>query len=401
MRIAKAEGLTPIRRVTRLILPLLRPVVFVVMLTLIVAAVRLFDLVLVLVPGPLQAEVDVGAVLWWRSAEATQGERAAMATLLFVMVAVVALGAVWGVRRSRGVTSVLLPLVPRGRVDGRIGSPPRRSALLRGSVAVALGLIAVVWLLPIVVLVGTALRSPADAALHGWWSPGTAGLGLESVREMLDSGLLGALGASLFMAGTTALLVAVIAGSVAHSLAWGAAGPRRATAIVVALALLAVAPVQLYAAPMAEWFGSSNLTGTNLNLALILAHTAAGLPFAILLMRGAFLTAPSGSERMLTGEVDRRTEAFGLIRRHWDAVVAVAVLEFVLVWNDLVMGLLLGGTLASPLTVLLWGESRWFHTSAGPLAAGAVLSLMVPLLVLIVGWRTAVRGLAGVRRDAA
>ncbi|APU13705.1 MULTISPECIES: ABC transporter permease subunit [Actinoalloteichus] len=400
VRVAKAEGLRPLHRLTRVIVPLLRPVITVVLLTLMVAAVRLFDLMLVMVPGPLQADVEVGALLWWRSPEATPGERAAMATLLFGMVAVVALGAVWGVRQARGVTSVILPVpAPAERVP-LIGPPMRQRTLLRRSIAVLLGLLGLIWLSPLIVLVGTSLRSPADAALTGFWNGGIDGLGLASFRAALDNGLIGALGASLFMAGTTALLVAVIAGSVGHALAWSVAGPRLVSAVVIVLALLAVAPVQLYAAPMAEWFAATNLTGTSLNLALILAHTAAGLPFAILLMRGAFLTTSSPLDQTLTGEIDRQAEGLGLIRRHWDAVVAVAVLEFVLVWNDLVMGLLLGGTPASPLTLLLWGELRWFHTSAGPIAAAAVFSLIVPLIVLGLGWRTAVRGLTGVRRRA-
>ncbi|MBB5920418.1 ABC-type glycerol-3-phosphate transport system permease component [Actinoalloteichus hoggarensis] len=398
VRIAKAEGLRPAQRLTRLIVPLLRPVITVVLLTLVVAAVRLFDLVLVMVPGPLQPDVEVGALLWWRSPEATPGERAAMATLLFGMVAVVALAAVWGVRRARGVTSVILPMpAPAERVP-LIGPPMRQRTLLRRSVAVLLGLLGLIWLTPLIVLVGTALRAPADAAAAGFWAGGVQGLGADSFRGALDNGLVGALGSSLFMAGTTALLVAVIAGSVGHALAWSGVGPRLVSAAVIVLALLAVAPVQLYAAPMSEWLAATNLTGTSLNLALILAHTAAGLPFAILLMRGAFLTTSSAPDRRAAAADGRRTGGLGLVRRHWDAVVAVAVLEFVLVWNDLVLGLLLGGSPASPLTLLLWGETRWFHTSAGPIAAAAVFSLIVPLVVLAAGWRTAVRGLTGVRR---
>ena len=76
-------------------------------------------------------------------------------------------------------------------------------------------------------------------------------------------------------------------------------------------------------------------------------------------------------------------------------LVAVVVLEFVLVWNDFIVGFLISGPGTSPLTLLLWGEARQFGTSAGTVAASAVVSALIPVVLLLATWRKVVVGLTG------
>ncbi|HVV19573.1 MAG TPA: hypothetical protein VHF06_09065, partial [Pseudonocardiaceae bacterium] len=71
------------------------------------------------------------------------------------------------------------------------------------------------------------------------------------------------------------------------------------------------------------------------------------------------------------------------------------VLEFVVVWNDFTVGFLISGPEASPLALVLRGEARQFATSAAPVAASAVVSSVVPVLVLLATWRRVVAGLSG------
>jgi alpha-glucoside transport system permease protein len=44
---------------------------------------------------------------------------------------------------------------------------------------------------------------------------------------------------------------------------------------------------------------------------------------------------------------------------------------------------------------VLRGEARQFATSAAPVAAGAALSSIVPVLLLLLTWRRVVAGLSG------
>jgi alpha-glucoside transport system permease protein len=382
LRMARAEGVGRIGRLRTVVLPLLRPVTAVILLTLVVTAVRLFDLVLVLVPGSMQPSADVVALNWWRDRPfRTPGESAALAMLLFAIVAAVALFGLRGLRHSWP-----------GRPTGVERRDRTRRAPWLGVFAAAV--VAVLWAFPLVNLVATAFRTPQDAAVAGWWMSGRDGASLASFAEAAGNGLATALPATAVLAMSATALVLVVAAPAAYLLAWGDLPRWLVRAAVVVLTLFAVVPVQAYAAPLGGVVARLGLAGAR--TPLILVHGALGVPFAVLLLRAAFAGAPPSlvAEARL-GEVGRRAVFEQVLRRARPALVAVAVLEFVQVWNDLAAGLLISGPGATPLTLVLWGQARQFATSAGPVAAGAVLSAVVPVAVLLAAWPTVVRGLTG------
>jgi alpha-glucoside transport system permease protein len=110
-----------------------------------------------------------------------------------------------------------------------------------------------------------------------------------------------------------------------------------------------------------------------------------------LVLRTAFQAAPP----RFTAEPRPSLDAMWVRGRYRPAVIAVVVLEFVLVWNDFIMGFLISGPGSTPLTLLLWGQARQFGVSAGSLSAAVVVASVVPVLVLLVNWRKVVAGLTG------
>ncbi|GAA5034442.1 sugar ABC transporter permease [Actinopolymorpha pittospori] len=366
---------------------LLRPVTWVVLLTLCVAAARIFDLVLIVAPGPMQDEVNVVSVHWWRLAtsSADQGPSAAVAVVLLAGVAGVALLCRKMMRQPHSV----VPQPPRRPLRHW----PRRGVPLLSTV---IGLaVSLLWAFPMFVLVVTAVRSPDDAGAVGWWRPATALLSTASLAEVLGAGLPGALWSTLIVAGGSALIVASAALVPAYALA---AARHRAlvTALTIVLSILAVLPVQMYVGPLRQLIDGWGLSGRT--IPLILMHAAAGLPFAILLLRGALASAAeSRAGDTLGRRAGSRTDAARhLWRTTGRALVAVAVLEFVLVWDDFIVSFLVSGPGSSPLTLVLWGEARQFGISTGPVAAAAVLSALVPAGLLMGTWRRwVVPGLTG------
>ncbi|HEY6740486.1 MAG TPA: sugar ABC transporter permease, partial [Actinopolymorphaceae bacterium] len=158
---------------------------------------------------------------------------------------------------------------------------------------------------------------------------------------------------------------------------------------------LAVMPVQMYVLSLRDWFVDLGLGGSR--IPLILIHAAAGLPVAILVIRAALVTAPPHRATDVLSGLTRPSEA---LRRIWDraghALVAVAVLEFVLVWDDFVLSFLVSGLGSSPLTLVMWGEARQFGTSFGTVAASAVVMIIVPVALVLATWRRyLVPGLTG------
>ena len=90
---------------------------------------------------------------------------------------------------------------------------------------------------------------------------------------------------------------------------------------------------------------------------------------------------------------------FAVVRECLPALVTVAVLEFVLVWNDYVVGILLGGPESGQVTFVLAEQARQFVTSESVMAAGAVVATAIPLGLVIATGDLLVRGFtSGVRQ---
>lgn len=393
LRVARALGAGRVRRVRFVTLPALFPVGALVLIIVLVAAARVFELVLAATPGSVLDQVDVVGVYLWHFGPILgpgEGKSAALAVLLSAFVALVALAGLWGLSRewpageARAlVTQALVPPAPRG------------AAARRWTGRVVGVTVAVVWMLPLVALLLASVHDPAPAATGEWWS---GGWGFGSYTEAFADGtLLPALGNTAARAVSATALLVVLAVPAAYALSWGGLPRAAVRAIVAVTVVLAVLPPQAVATPLGSGLDRLQLFGAA--APLIGIHVAFGLPLAILLLRGAFTSVPGAVVRARQLDPVRGSGLIAVLARCWPALLAVAVLEFVLVWNDLVIGLLFGGTVAGQATLILFGQAREFATSTGPLAAGAVLITVVPLALVLATGKWLVRGLAeGVRR---
>jgi ABC-type glycerol-3-phosphate transport system permease component len=377
LRVMRTLGAGRLRNV---IIPSLLPIVALVLLVALVGAARVFDLVLIAAPGSIQDEVDVVGVHWWRSrGDLGDGGAAALVFVLFVFTVVLAaaLGR-WGLSRDW----------PRARPEPAPPRPPRSAA--RTWTVRALGTVAIaVWAMPLLVLLLTSVHTPRAAAQAGWWR---GGFGLDSYRQAFESGeLLTALVNTGARALTAALLLLVVAVPAAYALAWGGL-PRRTVRVLIGVAaVLAVMPPQTVIVALGRVFDYLELLGAP--TALTLVHAAFGVPLAVLLLRNAFAQVPREVVRARRLEPEPSSVLLAVATRSWPAVLTVAVFEFVLVWNDFIVGLLLGGQEAGQLMLVLYEQSRQFTTSTGVLAAGAVVSVAIPLTLVLVTGKWLVRGL--------
>jgi len=361
----------------RFVLPKPGPVAAIVVLTVLVAAIRVFDLVLITAPGSVQDDVDVVGLHWWRMTlrSSDTGRPAALAVLLYVFVAVVT---VFGLRSARR-------LEPAVRRSPPAVAPRQRTRRPWPSWIIGL-LTSAAWLFPIVVLLGTALHDPVAAGSAGWWRGD--GLGLGSFAAIREAAAVTALFGNVLLACLATALVVATAVPAAYLLTWGALPGWLSRSATTLLLILAVAPVQMYLGPLRDMFSRLGWVGSPALLALV--HAMAGLPFAILVVRTAFLAAPPD----LSGKLPAM-DAMWRRGRYRPALIAVAVMEFILVWNDFIVGFLIADAGPTPLTLLLWGEARQFGTSTGTIAANAILSAVVPVALLLMTWPRVVAGLTG------
>jgi alpha-glucoside transport system permease protein len=367
--------------------PVLRRTFAVVFALVALATTRSFDLILVMAPSSVLDEASVLSVKQWQTSGATTtGSGAALGVVWLVIVTAAVAVAAWWTRQRW--PPPLLPAAGAGAGAGAGTDGVPRSRLwsvLRRTLLVAASLL---WLFPLVVLAGTALHDRNAATLHGWWH---RGLSLDSFRSAFDDGELTR---SLLLTGALAVIVTAVVTALAlmaaYALAWAPA--KVPTVAGVVLLTAAVVPVQVIAGPINDLLVLLQLADTSIGLALV--HIALGLPFAVLLLRNAL------------SDIDRDT-LIGAKRAggSWLQVlwkvspsavattVAVAALEFVQVWNDLVVGLLFGGPNAMPLGVLIHSGSRQFVSNSGPLSATAVIVALVPLVVVLAARHRIVSGL--------
>ncbi|MFC3505727.1 ABC transporter permease subunit [Micromonospora krabiensis] len=345
---------------------------------------RTFDLILVMAPGSVRDEAAVLALrVWQTSGGTTTGEGAALGVVWLLAVVAGMLVAALFVRQAWPPPRPADPPEP----DPAAAAPPRLFRLLAAAAAVA-------WLVPLGVLVATSLHGPVDAAAEGWWSTPPS---LDSYREVVTGAeLWRALSFTLLLATVVTAAVLGVALLAAYPLAW-LTGP---TAQVTGLLLMAatIVPVQAIAGPVNEVLGVALSSGTARGLALV--HVALGVPFAVLVLRNAFADLPA--EQVRGARLGGR-HWWGTLRRlarhNRPAIVAVSVLEFVQVWNDLVVGLLFSGPDAAPLGLFLAGQTRGFVANSGALAAGSVIASVLPVLLVVLARRHLVAGLVsgGVR----
>ncbi|MFI9507808.1 hypothetical protein [Nocardia sp. NPDC052566] len=357
------------------LLELVRPVMLILGLAVGVAAARVFDVVLIGLPSSMQYQVDSATVHWWRlatDADLGSGVAAAYAMPLTVLVGFVAWLLQTGVRRHRTGWTATAVAPP---VDGRT-----RIGVLR---AIGIVLVSIFALIPILVLIAVCLDSPQGfglSALTGMWHD-------QAFQEAWQTTAL--------VAGLATIVVVAAALPVAHRLAALRTDRAVARISVVALVILSVLPAQSYLGSLDAFIDAFGLSGTR--IPLIFVHAAAGLPIAILILRGAMLAPPgSPADDALHGLASPGTIVRRLLTSAGPAVAAVAVLEFVQVWNDFFIGLMMNGAGASPWSLLLWGEARQFNENAAQLAAGALLSAVLPVLLVLATWRRwLVPGLTG------
>lgn len=357
--------------------PLLRRTAAIVFALVALGTARAFDLMLVMAPGSsLDDAANLAVRVWQTSGSATSGPAAALNTLWLVALGIGVVAAAVGGRQAwPPPTPELLPV--------RAAAPPSRWPVRRALPV----LVALLWAVPVLALVATSLHSPREAATRGWTA---ASLSLSSFRDVLArDDLISSFGFTAVLAVSVTVLVIVVAVPAGYALA-RLRPPGTAAAGVLLVAASAV-PVQVVAGPINEVLGRVGLAGTNVGLGLV--HVALGAPFAVLVLRNALADVPGSRIREV------RTPG----RREWGvlwrtvpaavpAIVAVAVLEFVQVWNDFVVGLLFGGE-GTPLGLMLFGQTRQFVSNSGTLAAFALLASLPPLLVIVLARRQVIAGL--------
>jgi alpha-glucoside transport system permease protein len=251
-----------------------------------------------------------------------------------------------------------------------------------------------IWVLPVLGVTITSLRSPTDVSSSGWWTV------LQDPRVTIDNytNVVNSLGFgqafinSIMITVPSTFLPIALGSLAAFAFAWLRFWGRR-TLFLFIVALM-VLPVQVGFVPILQMFSAMGLN--HWYIGIWLAHTAFGLPFAIFLLRGFFVQLPR--ELLESAQIDGASR----LRVYWQivlplsrpALASLAVFQFLWVWNELLMNLIfVSDQDLQPLTVHTAALLSTYGQQFDILSASAVLLMIVPLLVFLALQRYFVRGI--------
>lgn len=277
----------------------------------------------------------------------------------------------------------------------------------RAPVHVALIFFAFLWSIPTIALLVSSFRDPGDVVTSGWWSFFTDfNVTFSNYSDVLtERGMDRAFFNSILITVPSTFLVILFAAFAAYAFAW-MQFPGRNALFILMVALLVV-PLQMTLIPVLKLYTTISIDadmpiiggkvfGTSSYLGIWLAHAAYGLPFAIYLLRNFFGALPRDllESAYLDGASDTRVFFRLILPLSMPAIAALAIFQFLWVWNDLLVALiLLGDPDLAPMTLRVSSLVSSFGTQYQLLTAAAFISMALPLVVFFALQRYFVQGI--------
>lgn len=275
-----------------------------------------------------------------------------------------------------------------------------------------------VWSIPTLGLLVTSFRTNDAQAYAGWWRVVVDHqVSLDSYQEVLTGGDLLPTGIWPYLVNSLVIVLPVmlvgltIASMAAYALVWLRV---RSSALLIGLVVaLQVVPVQMTLLPLLKLFSTgwsigpvpivpafTNSAGKPLFAGtyapLWFTHTVLLLPLAVLLLHRAMANVPRGivDAARVDGASHPQVFRLVLVPLCRPTLAALAIFEFLWVWNDLLVAstFVPGGSDFAPVTAYLSYLNGALQQD-NLLSAGTFVAILIPLAVFFAMQRHFARGL--------
>jgi alpha-glucoside transport system permease protein len=277
----------------------------------------------------------------------------------------------------------------------------RLSAKFKLGSTLTLFALVLVWSLPTFGLLITSLRRRSDAEVSPWWDaiidPFGTVWSTDAYQTALESGMLDAVVNTFAVTIPATILPLMVAANAAYAFTFlNFKGKEVVFSLMVGLM---VVPLQAALIPVLRgmvWVQKAvdiQLTGTYASAWIV--HSAFAMPLAIYIIRNYMLTIPTSLIEAA------RIDGASYYKIFWSlvlplsmpAIASFAIFQFLWVWNDYLIAFIFVGQGSPVLTYELLKLLGQYGQGWQDVAAGAFISLIVPLLVFLGLQRYFVRGL--------
>ncbi|MFT4261789.1 MAG: carbohydrate ABC transporter permease [Nocardioides sp.] len=281
-------------------------------------------------------------------------------------------------------------------------SSKAKDALSNPWASLAAFVIAVFWTIPTAGLLISSFRPESEVKTTGWWHVFTSpSFTLDNYRAVLGGDGDAALGPfvinSIAITLPAVIIPIFLATMASYAFAWMSFRGRNL--LFIAIFALQIVPIQVTLVPLLNLYGDLGLQGQDAPAggfySLWLSHTMFALPLAIFLLHNFMREIPG--ELIESARIDGATHPQIFLRLilplMMPAIAAFGILQFLWVWNDLLVSLVFGGYQIYPINAQLAALAGTRGSSWHLLSAGAFVSLIIPLVVFLALQRFFVRGL--------
>lgn len=268
-----------------------------------------------------------------------------------------------------------------------------RRRMIVGLLYAGMTVLSLLWLIPVMTAFMTSIR-PLDEIRGGWWNFEGATFTISNYLRAWEQGLA-SFAFNTFVITLGSVAVTVVLGALA-TYAFVHLSFRFKRLWFFLLITTMIVPLQLIIIPLLPWFRTLGLDqGAWQFVGIILVHTGFGAGWAVFMLSSFFRDVPR--EMLEAGQIDGAG--------HWDqfrrlvlplampGLVSFAIIDFIFVWNDLLLALTLLQRDYQPIQVGLANLQSPHLAQQDLVSAGAILAILPPLVLFAALNRYYVKGL--------
>lgn len=263
---------------------------------------------------------------------------------------------------------------------------------------ITMAILAILWSVPTLGLLVTSFRTREDAAASGWWTalfnPFGGGWTSDNYRKVFENSDMGSAFINAVVVAIPATIIPIMFAAFA-AYAFTFMDFRGKDALFIAIVAVMVVPIQVAFQPLLDLLGPRGAGISGQYIAVWLLHTGFGMPLAIYTLRNYMATLPVSIVESAKIDGCNHYQIFWKLVAPMaiPAMAAFATLQFLWVWNDLLIAKTFlkndNGTVIVKLQQLLGTQGQGQEL----LTAGAFISMVLPMLVFFGLQRFLIRGM--------